>query len=110
LVWEQPEYFDKIYELDLMNICDYAEISIDFLGAILTVLKNKNVFNELTFEEKDHTKNQFTTKNDYSDIITSFNIFFLRYHHLNRVNSGKLTLYLKSVEKSNKFIYSVDWS
>jgi len=107
LVWEQDEYFDKIYELGLMNICDYAEISIGFLEAILYVLKNKNVFNELVFEEKDNPEHRFTTNNDYTDIITSFNMYFLHYRYKNGANSEQLSLYLESDEKSSKFIYYV---
>ncbi len=107
LVWEQDEYFDKIYELGLMNICGYAVISIDFLEAILYVLGNKKDFKELIFEEKDNPENRFTTNNDYTDIITSFNIYFLRYRYINGAKLESLTLYLKSDEKSNKFIYTI---
>ena len=110
LFWEQDEYFDKIYELDLFNLCEYAEISIDFLKAIFYVLENKNVFKELIFEEKDNPEHRFTTNNDYVDIITSFNMYFLRYRYINGANSEQLSLHLESDEISNVFIYRVNWS
>ncbi len=107
LFWEQDEYFDKILELNLSSVCDYAEITIDFLEAILHVLGNKKVFNQLIFEEKDNPKSLFITNNDYTDIITSFNMYFLHYRHINDVNSETLSLYLESDKISNKFTYRV---
>ena len=107
LFWEQDEYFDKIRELNLFYVCDYAEISISFLEAILYILGNKSVFKELIFEEKDNPKSLFTTNNDYTDIITSFNMYFLHYRYINDANSESLSLHLESDEISNNFTYRV---